>query len=112
MGMRVQVGGTGPGLLAAVSGLPLLAHLSVSYYNSMRALDRVALLDALPLLRRCPHLSRLDLLYMPVRAEQVRPGRVVSARCYAALRLRISGAFLLRNCSTALTVTALKLCLP
>ena len=79
--MPVQVGGTGPGLLAAVSGLPALAHLSVSYYNSMRALDRVALLDALPLLRRCPRLSRLDLLYMPVRADQVRLGVVCVVRC-------------------------------
>ena len=85
---RVQVGGSGPGLLAAASGLTLLAHLSVSYYNSMRALDRVALLDALPLLRRCPRLSRVDLLYMPIRAEQVRPllpiAKQLFARAYGA----------------------------
>ena len=86
--VRAQVGGTGPGLLAAISGLPLLAHLSVSYYNSMRALDRVALLDALPLLRRCSRLSRLDLLYMPVRTEQVNLGVLL---CDAALCLSMQG---------------------
>ena len=73
MHVRAQVGGTGPGLVAAVSGLPRLAHLSVSFFNSTRVLDRVALLDAVPLLGSCPRLSRLDLLYMGVRAEQVQP---------------------------------------
>ena len=66
------MGGAGPGLLAAVSGLPLLTHLSVSYFNLTRVLERVAVLDALPVLGRCHRLSRLDLLYMAVRAEQVR----------------------------------------
>ena len=72
-GRRVlQVRGTERGLLEAVSGLPLLAHLSVSYHNSTRVLDRMALLDGLPLLARCPRLSCLDLLHMGVRSEQVR----------------------------------------
>ena len=68
----MQVRGTAPGLLEAVSSLPLLEYLSVSYHNSTRVLDRMALLDGLPLLGRCPRLSRLDLLHMGVRIEQVR----------------------------------------